>query len=123
MEEEAVSIRERVEEAWVEELLARQGLTVTFIFDQPCVRDRALTPHPARAYWDAKGTAEKLYEVLLERIDFNRLVIESKSATLAYDDEATEDFWEHATSIGKGLKAALMTYDTFPNYERLAEKL
>lgn len=125
-----MSIRERVEEALTKELLAERGMTVYFSHGDPVVRvlvndtaartSRSQTWYPADAecYHKARRRATELYELVINKIDFNRLALEVMSAYTSLPGCVdVDDFGSDASRSGAALRAALTTNDTFPDWE------
>ena len=132
-----MSVRERVEEALVRELLARQYVGVHFRFGEPVVHWTPDHPDPAvrgtdvadgeKRYRDTVALAERLYQVVINSIDFNRYALEAWSAYDALhggtDDGGTYRFGQHAPSTGRALRLALLTERTLPDWTEEARNL
>lgn len=112
-------IRERVIEALTKDVLKRRGLTVHFSHGDPVVRQDDIVTS-SDEYFAARRQAEETYRLVIDQIDWARLVIEATGAWLALqDDPDTHDpgeFGESPSLTGRALKLALLTQRTWPDW-------
>lgn len=115
-----MSQRDKIEDAFCRYLLARQGLSYHrrgMARREVAVTDMSGHPFPKgqAAYDEATVMARELFEVLLRRLDGNRLALEIVSA---YGNLGGDDFGLDAVSdtsrAGAAIKLALATRETFP---------
>lgn len=116
-----MSIRDRVQDALTSKLLAERGMAVYFSHGDPVVRvliRGTWYPASAECYHESRRRAIELYELVLNKIDFNRLALEVMSAYAALPDHhVDDDFGLDAGPSGRAIRAALATSDTFPDWD------
>lgn len=113
-----MSQRRNIEDAFRRYLLARQGLSYHWQLGEAVVTDRSGHPFPKGQprYDEADTMARELFEVLLARLDGNRLALEIVSA---YGNLGGDDFGMDAVRdtgrAGEAVKLALATRETHPD--------
>lgn len=113
-------IRVTVENALTRELMTRRGMRYHFRFGTPVVFDTNGAEVDAEVYRETQRLARDLFEMIVDRIDFNRLVVEACGAFEALTDRTGDKLAEFGIFkprlTGRAIRLALLADETFPTW-------